>query len=66
MKVKANIRFVNSFDGKIYDKDDQFEAKEADAKYLIDNKIASEVKTKETDKTEKKYEEKEIVSKPKK
>lgn len=55
MKLKANVRFVNSFDGKVYDKGDDFEATDADAKYLIQHKIASEVKAKaESKKDEKK------------
>lgn len=51
MKLKANIRFHNAFDSKIYDEGEEFTAKEADAEYLIANKIASEVKAK-VEKTE--------------
>lgn len=52
MKLKANVRFVNSFDGKVYDAGNEFEATEADAKYLIKHKIASEVKAKAEPKKE--------------
>ena len=53
MKLKANIRFHNAFDSKIYNEGEEFTAKEADAEYLIANKIASEVKAKTEPKSKK-------------
>lgn len=43
-KLKANIRFSNAFDGKVYNEGDEFEAQENDADYLTKHKICSEVK----------------------
>ena len=44
-KLVANTRFLNAFDGKIYDKGDYFTVKsEADKKYFLDHKIGSEIK----------------------
>jgi len=41
-KLKANTRFYNVFDGKIYDKGDVFSSgNKNDVDYLIENKIAS-------------------------
>ena len=53
MKLKANMRFHNAFDGKVYDEGAEFESKEDDAKYLIQHKIASEVKAKTEPKAKK-------------
>lgn len=53
MKLKANMRFHNAFDGKIYDEGAEFNSKEEDAKYLIQHKIASEVKVKSDNKDKK-------------
>lgn len=55
-KLKANTRFYNVFDGKIYDDGDVFSTSNKDEKdYLLQHKIVSAVK-----------EEKEKTAKPKK
>lgn len=44
-KLKSNTRFLNIFDGKIYEKDDEFSTEnKSDFDYLTSNKIATEVK----------------------
>lgn len=43
-KLKANIRFSNAFDGKVYNEGDEFDAQDNDAAYLITHKICNEVK----------------------
>lgn len=43
-KLKANIRFSNAFDGKVYNEGDEFEAQDNDAAYLTKHKICNEVK----------------------
>lgn len=55
-KLKANTRFYNVFDGKIYDEGNVFSTSNKDEKdYLLQHKIVSVVK-----------EEKEKTAKPKK
>lgn len=45
MKLKANTRFLNVFDGKIYDKGDEFAVNnDTDRDYFINHKIGSEIK----------------------
>lgn len=53
MKLKANMRFHNAFDGKVYDEGAEFDAKDEDGKYLVQHKIASEVKAKTEPKAKK-------------
>lgn len=45
MKLKANTRFLNVLDGKIYDKGDEFAVNnDTDRDYFIKHKIGSEIK----------------------